>query len=39
MKKILVTVAQASDGTYWCHTEQNVFGGGLNGAGSTVKEA
>jgi len=39
MKKILVTVAQASDGTYWCHTEQDVFGGGLNGAGSTVKEA
>jgi len=39
MKKVLVTVAQASDGTYWCHTEQDVFGGGLNGAGSTVKEA
>ena len=39
MKKILVTVAQASDGTDWCHTEQDVFGGGLNGAGNTVKEA
>lgn len=39
MKKVLVTIAQASDGTYWCHTEKNVFGGGLNGAGKTVKEA
>lgn len=39
MKKIVVTVAQAADGTYWCHTEQDVYGGGLNGAGPTVKEA
>ncbi|MBR1933605.1 MAG: pilus assembly protein HicB [Prevotella sp.] len=38
-KKVLVTIAQAADGTYWCHTEQDVYGGGLNGAGKTVKEA
>lgn len=39
MEKILVTVSQAPDGTYWCHTEADVFGSRLNGAGSTVKEA
>ena len=39
MKKVKVTIAQATDGTYWCHAEQDVYGGGLNGAGKTVKEA
>ncbi len=39
MKKILVTVSQAPDGTFWCHTESDVYGGGLNGAGNTVKDA
>ncbi len=39
MKKVLVTVSQASDGSYWCHTEADVYGSGLNGAGSTVKDA
>lgn len=39
MKKVLVTVSQASDGSYWCHTEADVYGSGLNGAGPTVKDA
>lgn len=39
MKKVVVTISQASDGTYWCHTDQDVYGGGLNGAGDTVKAA
>ena len=36
---VTVTIAQAADGTFWCHTEQDVYGGGLNGAGKTVKQA
>lgn len=39
MKKVLVTISQAPDGTYWCHTEKPVYGGGLNSAGRTVREA
>jgi hypothetical protein len=39
MQKVLVTVSQASDGSYWCHTESDVYGCGLNGAGATVKAA
>ena len=39
MKKVLVTVSQASDGTFWCHTEKDVYGAGLNAAGQSVKEA
>ena len=39
MRKVLVTVSQASDGTFWCHTEKDVYGTGLNAAGRTVKEA
>lgn len=39
MKKIVVTVSQAEDGSYWCHTEEDVYDSGLNGAGSTVSEA
>lgn len=39
MKKVLVTVSQAEDGSFWCHTEMNVFDSGLNGAGDTVAEA
>ena len=39
MRKVLVTVSQASDGTFWCHTEKDVYGVGLNAAGQTVKEA
>ena len=39
MEKILVTVSQASDGSFWCHTESDVYDCGLNGAGATVKDA
>ena len=39
MKKVLVTVSQASDGTFWCHTEKDVYGAGLNAVGQSVKEA
>lgn len=39
MEKVLVTISQAPDGTYWCHTEKDVYGGGLNSAGSSVEEA
>jgi hypothetical protein len=39
MKKVLVTVSQASDGMFWCHTEKEIYGVGLNSAGSSVKEA
>ena len=39
MKKVLVTVSQASDGTFWCHAEKDVYGAGLNSVGVTVKEA
>ncbi len=39
MKKVLVTISQAEDGSFWCHTEKDVFDSGLNGAGNTVSEA
>lgn len=39
MKKVIVTVSQAEDGSFWCHTEEDVFDSGLNGAGATVAEA
>lgn len=39
MKQVLVTISQASDGSYWCHTEEDVFGSGLNAVGTTVREA
>lgn len=39
MKKVIVTVSQAADGSYWCHTESDVYGSGLNGAGATVEKA
>ena len=39
MKKVLVTVAQAEDGSFWCHAETDVYGGGLNSVGATVSEA
>lgn len=39
MKKVTVTISQAPDGTFWCHTETDVYGGGLNSAGSSVKAA
>lgn len=39
MKKVTVTVYKSSDGMFWCHTEQDVYGGGINGVGMTVAEA
>lgn len=39
MEKVLVTISQASDGSFWCHTETDVYGGGLNAVGASVKEA
>lgn len=39
MEKVLVTVSQAPDGSFWCHAEQDVYGSGLNGAGASVKDA
>lgn len=39
MKKVSVTVSQAPDGTFWCHAEDDVYGGGINGAGPTVEDA
>lgn len=39
MKQVEVTISQAPDGMFWCHTEEDVFGAGLNAAGTSVKEA
>ena len=39
MEQVLVTIAQAADGSFWCHTETDVYGGGLNSVGASVKEA
>ena len=38
-RKILVTVEQASDGSYWCHTEDEINKGHFNSVGRTVEEA
>ena len=37
--KVLVIVEQAKDGTYWCYTENDIEGVGLNATGKTVEEA
>lgn len=37
--KVKVSVYKADDGSFWCHTEKDVYGTGLNGSGSTVSEA
>ena len=37
--KVKVSVYKSDDGTYWCHTEKEVYGAGLNGSGNTVSEA
>jgi len=39
MRQVVVTISQASDGTFWCHTEEDVYGGGLTAVGTSVKEA
>ena len=37
--KVKVSVNKADDGSYWCHTEKDVYGTGLNGQGNSVAEA
>ena len=37
--KVKVSVYKADDGSYWCHTEKDVYGTGLNGQGNSVAEA
>lgn len=37
--KVQVVVEQASDGKYWCYTEQNVNNVGLSSVGDTVAES
>ena len=39
MKNVLITISQAPDGMFWCHSEGEVYGSGLNAAGTTVKDA
>ena len=38
-KKVVVTIYRANDGSYWCHTEEDVYGCGLNSVGMSVEEA
>lgn len=38
-KKVMVTIYRASDGSYWCHTEEDVYGCGLNSVGMSVEES
>ncbi len=38
-EKVLVTIYRANDGSYWCHTEEDVFGCGLNSVGMSVEES
>ena len=38
-EKVLVTIYRANDGSYWCHTEEDVYGCGLNSAGMSVEES
>ena len=37
--KVIVTIYRANDGSYWCHTEDDVYGSGLNSVGMTVAES
>ena len=38
-KKVVVTIYRANDGSYWCHTEEDVYGCGLNSVGISVEES
>lgn len=38
-KKVAVTIYRANDGSYWCHTEEDVYGCGLNSVGMSVEES
>ena len=37
--KVLVTIERAKDGSFWCQTENAIFGGYLTATGSTVLKA
>ena len=39
MKKVTIIVEQASDGSYWCRTAEDIAGIGLNSCGDTVEQA
>lgn len=39
MKRVTVTIEQASDGYFWCRTEEEVYGAGLNAVGKTIEKA
>lgn len=39
MKKIPVTISKSPDGSFWCHTEIDVYDSSLNSCGRSVKEA
>lgn len=38
-EKVNVIIYRGEDGLFWCRTEEDVYGGGLNGAGASVKDA
>ena len=37
MQKVTIIVEQASDGSYWCRTAEDIAGIGLNSCGDTVE--
>ena len=39
MKRVTIIVEQASDGSYWCRTAEDIAGIGLNSCGDTVEQA
>jgi len=39
MKTIRVTIERGTDGTFWCHTEDDIMGGALTSCGDTVETA
>ena len=39
MKKVTIIVEQASNGSYWCRTAEDIAGIGLNSCGDTVEQA
>jgi len=36
---VTVTIYRANDGSYWCHTEEDVYGCGLSSVGASVEES
>ena len=39
MQKVIIIVEQASDGSFWCRTETDIVGIGLNACGKDVGAA